>query len=41
MEFYSPLPLEKSGLKLAGNVNILYGNLKSDNPQDYAQNLNE
>ncbi len=27
----------KSGLKLIGNVNIVYGNLKSENSRDYAQ----
>ncbi len=27
----------KSGLKLVCNVNIVYGNLKSENSQDYAQ----
>ncbi len=32
-----PLPLSKSGLKLVCNVNIVYGNLKSENFQDYAQ----
>jgi hypothetical protein len=37
--FYSSLPplLSKSGLKLVCNVNIVYGNLKSENSQDYAQ----
>ncbi len=30
-------PLSKSGLKLVCNVNILYGNLKSENSQDDAQ----
>ncbi len=37
--FYSPhpSPLEKSGLKLGCNVNIVYGNLKFVNSQDYAQ----
>ncbi len=35
--FYSlPPPLSKSGLKLAYNVNIVYGNLKSENFKDYA-----
>jgi hypothetical protein len=34
--FYSPLPLSKSGLKLVCNVNIVYGNLKSENSQEYA-----
>ncbi len=34
--FYHP-PLIKSGLKLVCNVNIVYGNLKSENSQDYAQ----
>ncbi len=33
-KFYSPL--NKSGLKLVCNVNIVYGNLKSENTQDYA-----
>ncbi len=32
-----PPHLEKSELKLACNVNIVYGNLKSENSQDYAQ----
>jgi hypothetical protein len=29
--------LSKSGLKLVCNVNIVYGNLKSENSQDYTQ----
>ncbi len=33
--FYSP-PFSKSGLKLVCNVNIIYGNLKSENSQNYA-----
>ncbi len=36
----SPRPhptLSRSGLKLVCNVNIVYGNLKSENYQDYAQ----
>ncbi len=32
-----PPPLEQSGLKLVWNVNIVYGNLKSENSQNYAQ----
>ncbi len=32
-----PPHLEKSGLKLACNVHIVCGNLKSENSQDYAQ----
>jgi hypothetical protein len=28
-------------LKLAHNVNIVYRNLKSENSQDYTQNLNK
>ncbi len=32
-----PHPLSKSGLKLVCNVNIVYGNLKSENSQNYAQ----
>jgi hypothetical protein len=32
-----PLPLSISGLKLVCNVNIVLGNLKSENSQDYAQ----
>ncbi len=32
-----PLPRSKSSLKLVCNVNIVYGNLKSENSQDYAQ----
>ncbi len=38
--FYSSLPhppLSKSSLKLVCNVNIVYGNLKSENSQDYSQ----
>jgi hypothetical protein len=35
--FNSPPPCSKSGLKLVCNVNIVYGNLKSVNSQDYAQ----
>jgi hypothetical protein len=39
--FYSPPPpppsLSKSGLKLFCNINILYGNLESENSQDYGQ----
>jgi len=27
----------KSGLKLVCSVNIVYGNLKTENPQDYAR----
>ncbi len=30
-------PWSKSDLKLVCNVNIICGNLKSENPQDYAQ----
>ncbi len=37
----SPVPtdllLHKSGLKLVCNVNVVHGNLKSENSQDYAQ----
>ena len=38
-----PLPPSKSGLKLVCNVNIVYGNLKSENSQEYSmtRNLNE
>jgi hypothetical protein len=39
-EFYSPPPTQppsKIGLKLVCNGNIVYGNLKSENSQDYAQ----
>ncbi len=32
-----PPPPSKRGLKLVCNVNIVFGNLKSDNSQDYAQ----
>ncbi len=32
-----PPPPSKSGLKLDCNVNIVYGNLKSENSQGYAQ----
>ncbi len=37
--FYSPhpSPLSKSVLKLVCNVDIVYGNLKSENSQDYVQ----
>ncbi len=35
MELYSDV--SKNGLKLVCNVNIAYGNLKSENSQDYAQ----
>ncbi len=36
--FYSSSPPpQKSGLKLVCSVNIVYGNLKSENSQDYAQ----
>ncbi len=35
--FYSVPPLSKSDLKLVCNVNIVYGNLKSENSEDYAQ----
>jgi hypothetical protein len=38
MDFTPPPPLRKNGLKLVCNVNIVYGNLKSENSQDYAQN---
>jgi hypothetical protein len=31
-----PAPLSKTGLKLVCNVNIVYGNLKSQNSQDNA-----
>ncbi len=37
-DFTPPTPfLSKSGFKLVCNVNIVYGNLKSENSQDYAQ----
>ncbi len=29
--------LSKSGLKLVCNINIVYGNLKSESSEDYAQ----
>jgi hypothetical protein len=35
--FYPPPPPSKSGLKLVCNVNIVHGNLKTENSQDYAQ----
>jgi hypothetical protein len=35
--FYSPSPLSKSGMKLVCNKNIVYGNLKYENSQDYDQ----
>ena len=34
---FFPPPLEQNGLKLGCNVKIVYGNLKSENSQDYAQ----
>ncbi len=34
---FTLLPFSKSGLKLVCNENIVYGNLKSENSQDYAQ----
>jgi hypothetical protein len=34
---YYPHSLRKSGLKLVGNVNIVYRNLKYENSKDYAQ----
>ncbi len=34
-----PPPSSKSGLKLVCNVNIVYGNLKYEYSQDYAQKL--
>ncbi len=40
MDFTPPPPpshLSKSGLKLVCNVNIVLGNLKSENSQDDAQ----
>jgi hypothetical protein len=36
-DFTPPAPLSKSSLKLVFNVNIVYGKLKSENSQDYAQ----
>jgi hypothetical protein len=35
--FTSHPPLRKSRLKLVCKVNIVYGNLKTENSQDYAQ----
>jgi hypothetical protein len=35
--FYPPPPMSKNGLKLVCNVNIVYGNIKSEKSQDYAQ----
>ncbi len=35
--FYSASPLRKSGLKLVYNLNMVYGNIKSENSQDNAQ----
>jgi hypothetical protein len=35
--YYPPSPPSKNGLKLVCWVNIVYGNLKSENSQDYAQ----
>ncbi len=37
LAIHSHLYLSKSGLKLVCKVNIVYGNLKSENSQDYAQ----
>jgi hypothetical protein len=38
LAIHSHLPLlNNSGLKQVFNVNIVYGNLKSDNSQDFAQ----
>jgi hypothetical protein len=38
LQILLPLPsLSNSGLKLVCNVNIVYGNLKSENSHDYAQ----
>jgi hypothetical protein len=34
---FTPPSLSKSGLKMVCNVNIVKGNLKSENSQDYAQ----
>jgi hypothetical protein len=39
--FYPPPPPSKSGLKLVCNVNIVYGNFKSENSQIMPRNLNE
>ncbi len=33
--------MSKSALKLVSNVNIVYGNLKSEISQDYAQETQE
>jgi hypothetical protein len=41
-DFTRPPLLEQNDLKLVCNVNNVYGNLKSENSQDYAlRNLNE
>jgi hypothetical protein len=32
-----PPPLQENGMKLCCDVNIVYGNLESENSQDYAQ----
>ncbi len=38
LTYFTPHPpSSKSGFKLVCNVNIVYGNLKSENSQDYAQ----
>jgi hypothetical protein len=37
MDFTPPHPLEESGLILICNVNIVFGDLKFENSQDYAQ----
>ncbi len=35
--FWLPLTPEQKWFETGFNVNIVYGNLKSENPQDYAQ----
>ncbi len=37
MNLTPPLSLSNSGLKLICNVNIVYGNIKCENSQDYSQ----
>jgi hypothetical protein len=38
---FIPPPSSKSGLKPVGNVNIVYGNLSSENSEDYVQKLKQ
>ncbi len=40
-DFTPPTPLEQKWFESGCDVNIVYGNFKSENSQDYAQILNE